>query len=259
MVPITQNGVFPPGSLARTHLFYPGTASGRMIRADIQPKADALALAFALHFRKPLDATDGARDLATQYIVWDRYINHNGAPAAIPGTSNHGWAKAFDLASNINSFGTPEHQWMRENAAKFGFAHPYWARKGGGREEAWHWEYVGGGASAPRVLPERSGRGEVGMGHTNEAKVREIQTRLNYHLPTEYHVVVDGDYGFMTAVAVVRFQMEHRAYVSGRVSLLLLARLRSDVETTRYERALRRLRERRARARARLERAQDAG
>lgn len=254
MVEITQNGVFPPGSLARTHLFYPGTVSGRLIRADIQPKADAMALAFALHFKRPLYATDGARDFATQV----RLKAEKGAWAATPGTSNHGWAKAFDLASNIPDDDSPEHRWMEQNGHRFGFVNPTWATNAtptDGQYEPWHWEYIGGGASSPRVLPARTGLGEVGMGHTDRAKVREIQTRLNYHLPTEHHVVVDGDYGFMTAVAVVRFQMEHRAYVSGRVSLLLLARLRRDTETTRYERALRRLRERRARAKARLERA----
>lgn len=255
MTTITQNGVFPPGSLARTHLFYPGTASGRMIRTDIQPHADAMALAFALHFKRPLYATDGARDYATQV----RLRAEKGVWAAIPGTSNHGWGKAFDLASNIQNAGSPEHEWIVANEAKFGFEWPFWARDDNprnGQFEPWHHEYVGGGASYPRVLPERSGRGEVGMGHTNREKVKEIQERLNFHLPTEHHVVVDGDYGFMTAVAVARFQMDRRAYVSGRVSLLLLARLRRDVETTRYERALRRLRERRARAKARLEREQ---
>lgn len=256
MAKITRNGVFPAGSLARTHLFYPGTSSGREIRKDIQPHADAMALAFALDFRKPLYATDGARDYATQV----RLRAEKGVWAAIPGTSNHGWAKAFDLASNINVAGSPEHRWVVENEGRFGFEWPWWARddiSANGQFEPWHHEFVGGGTSSPRVLPARSGLGEVGMGHTDRAKVREIQERLNFHLPTEHHVVVDGDFGFMTAVAVVRFQMLRRAYVSGRVSLLLLARLRKDVDSTRYERALRRLRERRARAKARKERAEN--
>lgn len=254
MAEITQNGVFPPGSLARTHLFYPGTASGRMIRKDIQPYADAMALAFALEFGKPLCATDGARDFATQ----ERLRAEKGVWAAIPGTSNHGWAKAFDLASNIPNAGSPEHDWIVANEARFGFEWPFWARDDNprnGQFEPWHHEFVGGGKSSPRVLAARTGLGEVGMGHTDEVKVREIQERLNFHLPDEHHIKVDGDFGFMTAVAVVRFQMLRRAYVSGRVSLLLLARLRKDVDSTRYERALARLRARRARAKARLERA----
>ncbi len=253
MTAITQNGVFPPGSLARTHLFYPDTASGRMIRTDIQPHADAMALAFALEFREPLYATDGARDLATQV----RLRAEKGVWAAVPGTSNHGWAKAFDLASNIPNAGSPEHRWIVANEARFGFEWPLWARDNNpanGQFEPWHHEYVGGGATYPRVLDARSGMGEVGMGHTDKAKVREIQARLNFHLPTEHHVVVDGDFGFMTAVAVVRFQLLRRAYASGRVSLLLLARLRKDVDSTRYERALARLRAMRERAKARLER-----
>lgn len=258
MATITKNGVFPKGSLARTYLYAPNSLNGRQIRKDVAPYAEAMATAFLLEFGKPLFATDGARDLATQHVVWDRYINHNGAPAAIPGTSNHGWGLAFDLASNVNRFGTPEHEWMRKNAGKYGFAHPYWARQGGGREEAWHWEFVGGGTSKNRILRARSGMGEVGLGHTNKEKVEEIQERLNFHLPAKDHVVVDGDYGLATAAAVVKFQKLRRAYVSGRVSLALLARLRKDVDSTRYERALRRLRERRARALARKQRAEAA-
>lgn len=250
------NGRYPASALTTTYLYYPDTVNGRRLAAEAAAYAEALATAFYLHFGKPLFATDGYRDLATQWVVWEDYVNGDGAPAAIPGTSNHGWGLALDLGSRVNSFGTAEHEWMRANAGKYGWEHPFWARKGGGREEAWHWEFVGGGTSRGRVLRARTGMGEVGLGHTNKAKVIEIQERLNYHLPTEHHIVVDGDFGLGTAIAVIRFQMAHRAYVSGRVSLLLLSRLRSDLVTTRYERALARLRARRARAKARLEREQ---
>jgi hypothetical protein len=248
------NGQIPDSELATTYLYYPGTANGRRLLKSVAPYAEAMATAFYLHFGKPMYATDGYRDLATQWVVWRRYLN-GGAPAAIPGTSNHGKGEALDLASNINSFSSAEHKWVRENEAKYGWTHPEWARQGNGREEAWHHEFVGGGTSSGRILRARTGLGEVGLGHTDRAKVREIQERLNFHLPTVQHVVVDGDFGLATAIAVIRFQKLRRVYVSGRVSLLLLARLRRDVDSTRYERALRRLRERRARAKARLERA----
>lgn len=253
MATITQNGVFPPGSLATTQLYYPGTRNGRTIRKDIQPKADAMALAFALEFGKPLTATDGARDLATQ-----EYLERTKPDLAAPaGTSNHGWAKALDLSAGVATRDSAEHRWVLANEGRFGFEAPDWANNPNNRyykNEPWHHEYVSGGATEPRVLPARLT--EVGLGHTNRAKVREIQSRLNYHLPDEFGLVVDGDFGYMTAVAVVRFQMAHKLYVSGRVSLVLLARLRSDLVTTRYERALERLRARRARAQARKDRLQ---
>lgn len=251
------NGRIPSSALATTHLFYPNTTSGRRCLKEVQPYADALALAFALAHNKPLYATDGYRDLATQKEL-ERTKPHLAAPA---GTSVHGLGKAFDLSSGVATRGSTEHRWILANEARYGFEAPDWANNPNHRNyknEPWHHEFVGGGTSSPRVLPARSGLGEVGIGHADKAKVREIQTRLNYHLRRLGHplVVVDGDYGYMTAVAVVRFQLAHRAYVSGRVSLLLLARLRSDLDTTRYERALARLRARRARAKARKERAE---
>lgn len=251
------NGKIPAGALATTYLYYPGTANGRRTLKEVAPYAEAMATAFYLEFGKPLFATDGYRDYATQVQL----KKEKGPYAATPGTSNHGWGKAFDLASGVNSFGSPEHKWLRENAHRWGFVHPTWAHDGNpanGMDEAWHWEFVGGGSSAGRIQRARTGMGEVGLGHTDREKVEEIQERLNFHLPTEDHVVVDGDFGLGTAVAVIKFQKLRRAYVSGRVSLLLLARLRKDVDSTRYERALRRLRERHARAKARKERAEAA-
>lgn len=245
-----SNGRIPAKALDTTYLYYPGTGNGRQTLKSVAPYAEAMATEFYLEFGKPLEATDGYRDYATQVTL----KRQKGVYAATPGTSNHGWGKAFDLASGVNSFSSKEHKWLRANAHRWGFVHPTWAHDGNsanGMDEAWHWEYVGGGSSKGRVLRARSGRGEVGLGHTNKAKVREIQERLNYHLPADQHIVVDGDFGLGTAIAVIRFQKLRRAYVSGRVSLALLARLRRDEDTTRYERALRRLRARRARAKAR--------
>jgi hypothetical protein len=30
---------------------------------------------------------------------------------------------------------------MLQNAPRFGWIHPDWAKQGGNREEPWHWEY----------------------------------------------------------------------------------------------------------------------
>lgn len=68
--------------------------------------------------------------------------------AAVPGTSNHGWAQAVDLGSGINGFGTVKHDWMSATAPAYGWVNPHWARprSEGGKGEPWHWEYVGTGA-----------------------------------------------------------------------------------------------------------------
>jgi peptidoglycan hydrolase-like protein with peptidoglycan-binding domain len=222
MVAITQNGVFPEGSLATTYLYYPGTRNGRQIRVDIAPYAEAMATAFLLEFGYPLEATDGARDYATQV----RLKKEKGPYAATPGTSNHGWARAFDLDSNVSSFTSREHRWLRENAHRWGFVHPTWAHDGdprNGMDEPWHWEFVGGGSSARRILRPR--KGEIGLGHSG-AKVREVQTLLNRQPGVS--MKVDDDFGLRTAAAVFRVQERLGRTPTGRVSTTLLSILRGD-------------------------------
>jgi peptidoglycan hydrolase-like protein with peptidoglycan-binding domain len=226
MVAITQNGVFPAGSLATTYLYYPGTTNGRQIRADIAPYAEAMATAFLLEFGKPLEATDGARDYATQVQL----KKEKGPYAATPGTSNHGWARAFDLDSNVSSFTSREHRWLRENAHRWGFVHPTWAHDGdprNGMDEPWHWEFVGGGSSARRILRPR--KGEIGLGHSG-AKVREVQTLLNRQPGVS--MKVDDDFGLRTAAAVFRVQERLGRTPTGRVSTALLRILRGDEKTS---------------------------
>jgi LAS superfamily LD-carboxypeptidase LdcB len=63
------------------------------------------------------------------------------ALAAVPGTSNHGWALAVDLCGGIHIAGTPQWTWMTANAGRFGFVQPDWARPGAEKPEPWHWEY----------------------------------------------------------------------------------------------------------------------
>lgn len=220
---MAENGRLPDSDLEVTYLYYPGTTNGRRLLDAAAPYAEAMALAFYLHFGKPLYATDGYRDRETQVVLYNKYLNGTGAPAAVPGTSNHGLGKALDLASNINVFGTPEHKWMRENAGKYGWAHPYWARQGGGREEAWHWEFVGGGTSSPRILRPRTGRGEVGLGSTGD-RVERVQGLLNDRLSGP-DIVVDGKYGLGSAIATVKFQQSRGLTPTGRVGVATLAAL----------------------------------
>src|SRR3712207_3555120 len=61
--------------------------------------------------------------------------------AAVPGTSNHGWALAVDLCGGINVAGTAQSAWMAANSGRFGFVQPDWARQGGEKPEPWHWEF----------------------------------------------------------------------------------------------------------------------
>lgn len=73
------------------------------------------------------------------------------AAAAVPGTSNHGWALAVDIA-NVGGFNSTFYRWLTDNAPLFGFSNT----EGHSVGEAWHWVYSptlhashGGGSSVP--------------------------------------------------------------------------------------------------------------
>lgn len=116
------------------------SAPGQLLRCDASRAFEELNAAFRQRFGHAISVTDAYRDYETQVILKRR----KGRMAATPGTSTHGWGLAVDLGSGINRFGTPAHTWMRENAPRFGWVHPAWARQSGSLPEAWHWEYAGG-------------------------------------------------------------------------------------------------------------------
>lgn len=107
------------------------------LRCDAAKAYDAMSTAYAKRFGSPICITDSYRSFASQVTLYGQ----KPGLAAVPGTSNHGWALAVDLCGGIESFSGAQHAWMVENAPKFGWVHPNWARQGGGREEPWHWEF----------------------------------------------------------------------------------------------------------------------
>jgi hypothetical protein len=85
------------------------------------------------------------RTWLAQSILKQRFIKEGrGHQAAEAGTSKHGLAIAIDfhadfLDANIN--GKSGVDWLNENAYKYGYVHPAWAKIGGSNPERWHWEY----------------------------------------------------------------------------------------------------------------------
>ena len=78
------------------------------------------------------------RDCATQ-IRYARELGAVAAPAP-PCRSNHGWGLAADI--NVGGFNSPVYKWLEANAHKYGYVNPPWAKPGGSKPEAWHWEYA---------------------------------------------------------------------------------------------------------------------
>ncbi len=89
------------------------------------------------HF-KPGGPNSSARSLAAQRRFW----SSQPPPAAVPGTSNHGWGIAVDIPF-------PDAQaWLRRNAGRYGWSHDEGARVG----EPWHFRYRGLSKAALRKL-----------------------------------------------------------------------------------------------------------
>ena len=131
-----SNGQIPATALC------PLSAAGQLLRCDAATAWDAMSAAHRAATGSPICITDSYRSLAAQV----RLRAEKPALAAVPGTSNHGWALAVDMCEAGRSgmrFTTPTYLWLKANAAGFGWMHPAWAEPGSGQEEPWHWEYVG--------------------------------------------------------------------------------------------------------------------
>jgi hypothetical protein len=132
-------GGFSNGQIPATALC-PLDAPGQLLRCDAARAWDEMEAAYRTAIGAPLCITDSYRSLAVQ----ERRRAEKRGLAAVPGTSNHGWALAVDLCEpgrGSMGFTTPTYRWLKANAAGFGFAHPAWAEPGRGQEEPWHWEY----------------------------------------------------------------------------------------------------------------------
>ena len=134
-----DEGVYPNGQLPARALCPLRMAEGHFATPSAAVAFDALSRRFAENFGRPICVTDSYRSFSQQVAVKAT----RGFWAAPPGTSNHGLGKALDLCGGINSFGTIEHLWMKQNAPLFGWFHPSWAAADGRKPEPWHWEYAG--------------------------------------------------------------------------------------------------------------------
>ncbi len=128
-------GGWSNGSIPSTALC--SIARGHALRCDAAAGYTALADAYRAAFGSPLCITDSYRSLGAQVTAF----RTKPALAAVPGTSNHGWALAVDLCGGIHTAGTAQSAWMAANAGRFGFVQPDWARQGGEKPEPWHWEF----------------------------------------------------------------------------------------------------------------------
>ena len=135
----TDVSAYPNGQLPTDALCPIWGAPGHLLRADAATAFTAMSKAYAAEFGSPICVTDSYRDLPMQQDLFVR----KPTLAAVPGTSNHGWGLAADLCDGVQSFGTPQHEWLVANSFQWGWFHPGWAEQSGSRPEPWHWEFSG--------------------------------------------------------------------------------------------------------------------
>lgn len=99
-----------------------------------------LSNAYRQRWGSGLSVTSGGRTREEQAQLYADYLAGRGNLAAPPGTSLHESGIALDLGGPIASYGTAQHIWLQQNAARFGW---YWVGERYG--EPWHWEYHPGG------------------------------------------------------------------------------------------------------------------
>lgn len=127
---------FPNGQIPIERLCPLWGVKDHWLRADAANGFNKMSQAYAARFGEPICVTDSYRPYAVQVAL----KRQKPRLAATPGKSNHGWARATDLCGGIQDFGTSEHVWMQQNAPKYGWCDPPWARSSGSKPEPWHWE-----------------------------------------------------------------------------------------------------------------------
>ncbi|MBM7496096.1 M15 family metallopeptidase [Oerskovia paurometabola] len=129
------NGKIPASAL--TSLSF---APRHSLRCDAAAMLEELSAAYAQRFGAAIPMTDSYRSFSEQ-------VSTRAAKpglAAVPGTSNHGWGLAIDLAAPASSPGSAQYKWLRANAPLYGWDNPAWARPNGSKPEPWHFEYAAG-------------------------------------------------------------------------------------------------------------------
>ncbi len=140
-----ENGKIPQSALAPIPWAQLGPA---YLRTDAVEALAELNIEFKAQFGYDLAINDAYRDYAGQVYQRNRWCSLGKCQnAAVPGTSNHGWALAVDIGNKSHTvlgFNSPEYIWLKANAGKYGWVHPKYMEPGGsGPFEAWHWEFYG--------------------------------------------------------------------------------------------------------------------
>ncbi|WP_254716239.1 D-alanyl-D-alanine carboxypeptidase family protein [Actinomadura sp. WMMB 499] len=109
------------------------------LRADAAAAFYKLNAAYHERFGEQMCVRSSYRSYERQEEL---YRSMPSGMAAAPGNSNHGDGLAADLCGGVEEEGTPEFEWLEDNAEEYGWIHPDWAYSN--PYEPWHWEFDAG-------------------------------------------------------------------------------------------------------------------
>ena len=152
---------------------------------------------------RPTGPRSSYRTLYWQKYFWNEYQAGRGNLAAVPGTSNHGWGLAVDVA-------TPA---MADAINKYGAAYGYQKKWSDGAGEWWHFKFREG-VYKPRPIDMTP---TIVKG-THGPAVERLQVRLRAigYLPRSWRIT--KNYSFWVRRAVRKFQKDHGRKVNGVVN-----------------------------------------
>lgn len=147
LAPITGGGLLRSDAAASWNLMVEAAAKdGITLRHNGAYRPETIQVSLFKTNYTPI--ANGSNDVR----LWDSngngskerwYRRPNKPSTAIPGTSNHGWGTAIDVANAFYAYGAAPSKivsWLNRNAKKFGWVRPSWAFTQ--RDwEPWHWEY----------------------------------------------------------------------------------------------------------------------
>lgn len=110
------------------------------LRPEAAGALRALNTEYRQRFGEDIRPLETMRSLETQQHYYALYQAGRGNLAAVPGTSNHGWGLAADLAYPLDRTSTEQHKWLVNAAPAYGWC---WAGRHFSQVEPWHIEFDG--------------------------------------------------------------------------------------------------------------------
>ena len=152
---------------------------------------------------RPTGPRSSYRTLYWQKYFWNEYQAGRGNLAAAPGTSNHGWGLAVDVATTS----------MADAINKYGAPYGYQKKWSDASNEWWHFKFREGVYKPKPVdMTPTIVKGSKGQ------SVRRLQARLRTigYLPKSWRLT--NNYSYWVRRAVRKFQKDHKRKSNGIVN-----------------------------------------